>query len=268
MSEDLAGRAILVTGGGSGIGAATAQSLSDRGASVVICGRRAAPLRAVAERTGASWITADLGQDTEVQRLVGTAIQRSGRLDGVVANAGIMTTGSVLDTSIEDWDRAMAVNLRSVFLLARACLPHLIDSNGAFVSVSSIAGLRSPTAAAAYSTTKAALISLTRSIAVDFAGQGVRANVVCPGWVRTEMADLEMDTLTAPRPDRERGYRLVTSLVPQRRAAQPSEIADAIVWLCGPSSSYVNGAVITVDGGTSLVDAGTVAFDHEIGPGH
>ena len=265
MSDDMAGQTFLVTGGGSGIGAATAESLRTRGASVLICGRRAAPLQAVAERTGADWATADLEDDSEVERLVSTAIERFGRLDGVVANAGIMTTGSVLDTSIEDWDRAMAVNLRSVFVLARACLPYLIESAGAFVTVSSIAGLSSPTGAAAYSTAKAALISLTRSIAVDFAGRGVRANVVCPGWVRTEMADLEMDALTAPDTDRERGYRLVTSLVPQRRPAEPREIADAITWLCGPSSGYVNGAVITVDGGTSLVDAGTVPFDHQIG---
>src|ERR1035437_1990697 len=168
MSDDMAGRTILVTGGGSGIGAAAAESLSARGASVLICGRRATALRAVAERTGADWTTADPEQDGGVERLVGTAVERFGGLDGVVANAGIMTTGSVLDTSIEDWDRAMAVNLRSVFLLARASVPHLIDSEGAFVSVSSIAGLSSPTAAAAYSTTKAGLISLTRSIAVDF----------------------------------------------------------------------------------------------------
>ena len=264
MSDDMAGRTFLVTGGGSGIGAAAAESLGAHGARVLICGRRVTPLQAVAQRTGADWATADLEQDAEVERLVGTAIERFGRLDGVVANAGIMTTGSVLDTSIEDWDRSIAVNLRSVFLLARASLPHLIASAGAFVSVSSIAGLSSPAGAAAYSTAKAALISLTRSIAVDFAGRGVRANVVCPGWVRTEMADLEMDALTAPEADRERGYRTVTSLVPQRRPAEPREIADAITWLCGPSSSYVNGAVITVDGGTTLVDAGTVPFDHQV----
>src|ERR1019366_2066851 len=94
MSDDMAGRTILVTGGGSGIGAAAAESLSARGASVLICGRRATALRAVAERTVADWTTADLEQDGEVERLVGAAIERFGRLDGVVANAGIMTTGS------------------------------------------------------------------------------------------------------------------------------------------------------------------------------
>ena len=267
MSDELAGRAYLVTGGGSGIGAAVAAALRSAGADVLVGGRRAEHLRRVAEAIGAAWCPADVTREADVASLVAAAREAFGRLDGVVSNAGVMTTGTVLDTEPAEWDRSLETNLRSAYLLARAAVPVLLDSGGgAFVTVSSIAGLRSSTGAAAYSTGKAALIALTQSLAVDFAPRGLRANVVCPGWVRTEMADAEMDEFAGPDGGRERAYSEVTALVPQRRPAAAAEVAEAVVWLCGPRSSYVNGAVLTVDGGTTLVDAGTVPFDFTVAP--
>ena len=178
-----------------------------------------------------------------------------------------MAIGSVVDTDPDEWDAVMRTNLTSVYLLARAAVPHLVASHGTFVGVSSIAALRTSTGTAAYSVSKAGLISLVQSIARDFGPSGLRANVVCPGWVRTEMADGEMAEFGERFGlDVEGAYAAVSELVPQRRAAEPVEVARAIEWLTGGESSYVNGAVLVVDGGTILVDGGTVAFDYELTP--
>jgi NAD(P)-dependent dehydrogenase (short-subunit alcohol dehydrogenase family) len=154
-----------------------------------------------------------------------------------------------------------------VYLLARAAVPHLVAAQGTFVGVSSIAALRSSTGAAAYSVSKAGLISLVQSIARDFGPDGLRANVICPGWVRTEMADGEMAEFGEPFGlGVAEAYAAATELVPQRRAADPVEVARAVEWLAGAESSYVNGAVLVVDGGTILVDGGTVPFDYALTP--
>jgi NAD(P)-dependent dehydrogenase (short-subunit alcohol dehydrogenase family) len=258
---------LLVTGAGSGIGAATAAVAAERGWQVVVCGRRREALESVAARTGAAVRVVDLAEPGAVATLVDGVVAEFDRLDSVVANAGVMAVGSVVETDPADWDAVLRTNLTSVYLLARAAVPHLVAARGTFVGVSSIAALRSSTSAAAYSVSKAGLISLVQSVARDFGPAGVRANVVCPGWVRTEMADAEMAEFGAPHGiDVEAAYAAVTELVPQRRAAEPAEVANAVVWLAGEDSSYVNGAVLVVDGGTILVDAGTVAFDYAVAP--
>jgi len=199
--------------------------------------------------------------------MVSSVIDDLGRLDSVVANAGVMAVGSVVETEPDDWDAVIATNLTSVYHLARAAMPHLVEVRGTVVGVSSIAALRSSLGAAAYATSKAGLIALVQSMARDFGPSGVRANVVCPGWVRTEMADGEMTGFGAPFGlDRDQAYAAATELVPQQRAADPAEVAAAIAWLAGGESSYVNGAVLVVDGGTILVDSGTVAFDYQLTP--
>ena len=258
---------LLVTGAGSGIGAATADVGGALGWQVVVCGRRRDALESVAARTGATVLVADVAEPGAVESLVASVVADHGRLDSVVANAGVMAVGSVVETEPAAWDAVLRTNLTSVYLLARAALPHLLAARGTFVGVSSIAALRSSTGAAAYSVSKAGLISLVQSVARDFGPQGVRANVVCPGWVRTEMADTEMAQFGAPHGlDVGAAYAAATELVPQRRAAEPREVANAVLWLAGPDSSYVNGATLVVDGGTILVDGGTVAFDFELIP--
>ncbi len=144
-------------------------------------------------------------------------------------------------------------------------MPHLLRERGAVVSVASVAALRASNDMGGYAATKAGLAMLTQSLAVDHAHQGLRANVVCPGWTGTEMADQEMAEFGA-----ERGlsagdaYDLVTSLVPQRRPARADEVAAVVTWLLSGAASYVNGAVIPVDGAASAVDVGTVPFDPRI----
>jgi NAD(P)-dependent dehydrogenase (short-subunit alcohol dehydrogenase family) len=257
----------LVAGASSGIGAAIAVKAATGGARVVICGRRRDALAAVADSCGATAHVADVTRRTDVERLIDLVIRDHGRLDGVVANAGVMRPGGVLDLSDDDWDTTLRTNLTSVFLLARASINRLCETKGTFVTVGSVAGLRASSSMAAYAASKAGAAMLTASIAAEFGPYGVRANTVCPGWTRTEMADEEMREFGNPHGlGIDESYQAVTSLVPQRRPARAEEIAEAAMWLLGPASSYVNGTTLTVDGGTTIVDPGAVPFEFQITP--
>lgn len=260
-----AGAAVLITGGGTGIGAAAARMLAAQGARVAICGRRAEALRAVAEQTGALDFICDISDADQVARLVDAVVADFGTLDGLVLNAGIMAPGGIADLSVEDWTRMVSINLTGSFLVAKAALPHLLANRGAVVSVASVAALRAASEMGGYAATKAGMTMLTQSLAVDHAHQGLRANIVCPGWTITEMADEEMAAFGGERGLTVSGaYELVTALVPQRRPARADEVAAVITWLLSDAASYVNGAVIPVDGSASAVDIGTVAFDPRI----
>jgi NAD(P)-dependent dehydrogenase (short-subunit alcohol dehydrogenase family) len=184
-----------------------------------------------------------------------------------VANAGLIRPGGLLDLSDDDWRATLDINLDSVFRLARAALPELLASGGSWVTVSSIAGLRASAGAAAYAVSKAAVTMLTQTMAVEYGPRGVRANVICPGWTRTEMGDEEMREFGGPHGlSMEEAYAEVTRVVPQRRPAAAVEVARAVCWLLGPEASAINGAVLTVDGGTTVVDPGTLALDFAISP--
>jgi meso-butanediol dehydrogenase/(S,S)-butanediol dehydrogenase/diacetyl reductase len=258
-------RVVLVTGGGTGIGAAVARQLSEAGDRVVICGRRLEPLQQVAEATGALAVVADVSDADGVTHVVGEAIATFGRLDGLVLNHGIIRAGRVDELSIEDWQDTLQVNLTGPFLLVRAALPHLLAARGAVVAVSSVAALRASEAMAAYSASKAGLLLLTQSLAVDHGPDGLRANAICPGWTATEMADMEMAELGESRGiSAADAYRLATAVVPQRRAASADEVAGAVCWLLSDAASYVNGAVLPVDGGSCVVDPGTLALDTRV----
>jgi len=256
---------VLITGGGTGIGAAVARSLTGSGLRVAICGRRAEPLRAVAAETGALAVVSDISDGEQVGRLVESVLREFGRLDGLVLNAGVIAPGGVAELSAADFSAMVSVNLTGAFLVAKAALAHLLETRGAIVSVASVAALRAASEMGGYAATKAGLAMLTQSLAVDHAHQGLRANVVCPGWTITEMADEEMTAFGAERglavPD---AYELVTALVPQRRAAAADEVAAVVAWLLSDQASYVNGAVIPVDGSASAVDVGTVVFDERV----
>lgn len=256
----------LITGGGTGIGAATASVLRQAGWTVVVCGRRASALQAVADATGAYPIAADVTEPDGARRLIDETVQRHGRLDGLVLNAGIVRPGAVGDLASHDWDAMVATNLTAPYRLLHAALPHLLaDSGGAIVGVASISAVRASGGIAGYNATKAGLTMLLQSVAVDYGPRGVRANVVCPGWTRTEMADEEMAVLGDERgQSAEDAYRLATALVPLGRPAAAEEVAAAVAHLLSPAASYINAAVIPVDGGHSAVDVGTVGFDHRV----
>ncbi|WP_432170295.1 SDR family NAD(P)-dependent oxidoreductase [Streptomyces sp. 1222.5] len=262
-------RVVIVTGGGSGIGEATARLLNQGGHHVVVCGRRSEPLRRLEAETGVLAHPSDVGDPAAADGLVRAALAAHGRLDGLVLNAGIGRGGAVGDLSLEDWDEVMRTNVTGPLMLLRAALPHLVAASGAVVAVASVSALRNGTSNAPYATSKAALLQLCRSVAVDYGRQGVRANIVCPGWVRTEMADRRM-TRFAEEAGLEGGvdaaYDAATAFLPMGRPGEPGEVAEVIDWLLSPAASYVNGSVLTVDGGATALDPGTLGFDHRITP--
>lgn len=254
-------RVALVTGGGTGIGAAVARRLAADGYAVAVTGRRPEPIQEVAREIEGLAVTADTGVALDAERAVAETVKRYGGLDALVLNAGVGGEGSLLDLDPESFDRVYRVNVTGAFLMARAAISQLLERRGAIVTVASVAGLRAGPANLAYCSSKAALAMLTQCIALDHGPAGVRANCVCPGWVRTPMADREMDSLAeALEASREDAYAEVTAEVPLRRPSSPGEIAGTVAWLLSVDASYVNGAVIPVDGGHTIVDVGTIAF--------
>ncbi len=244
-------RGALVTGGGTGIGAAVARRLAQDGFRVAVTGRRPEPLEEVAGATGGVALPGDMADEAEVARVVRAAAEALDGLDALVCAAGTGAGGTVPEQTLERWNHVLATNLTGPFLAARAALPYLGERGGSIVMVASLGGLRAAPASAAYASSKAGLIMLTRCIALDHGPQGVRANCVCPGWIRTDMADRAMAELDQ---DVEAAYARVNRTNPLGRPGAAEEVAGAVAWLVSPEASYVNGAVLRIDGGIGVVD--------------
>lgn len=265
VGSSVQGKTVVITGGGTGIGAAAARRFAAEGAHVAVVGRRAEPLAAVAAQTGVLALTADAADADQMAAVLDRVAQEFGGLDVLVANAGGGGLSTVGETSDDEWSGALRSNLTTAFVTIRAALPLLTASKGQIVIVASLAGVFAGPSVAGYTVGKHALIGLTKSIARDYGRFGVRVNAVCPGWVRTPMADGEMDALMTVHPelpDRAAAYASATVNVPLGRPAEPDEIASIIRFLGSGESSIMTGNTILADGGAHIVDLPTISFDH------
>jgi len=256
-------RAAIVTGAGTGIGRATAVALAREGYTVGLVGRRREPLAEVAAQLGDAALVAqgDAADPDAAAAAVERVAVHAGGLDLLVNNAGIGDSGPLLEESLESWERTLHANLTSAFVMTQAALPHLLERRGSVVNVASVSAVRAGPGWTSYCVSKAGLVMLTKCVAADYGRQGVRANAVCPGWVRTPMADEDMDKVAAEHGlDREGAYERANALNPLGRAATPEEIAATILFLASPAAAYVTGAELLVDGGTAIVDPSAHAF--------
>ena len=250
MADRMQGKVAFVTGGGSGIGAATAQRLAQEGATVVVCGRRREPLDAVvagivAAGGKAEAVVADVSDEAGFTAALEAAAQRHGRLDVLVNNAMAYTWGSIEEMSTADWHANFATSVDGTFWGTRTAMRLMKGKGGAIVNVSSICGQLGTPWMAGYSAAKAAIDNFSRAAAAEGAPHGIRVNVVIPAVVETPA--------TAGMLADEASRRNTEKLIPMGRVGQPEELANAILFLASDEASYIIGASLPVDGGRSSV---------------
>nr|WP_175054990.1 SDR family oxidoreductase [Paraburkholderia sediminicola] len=254
-------RNVVITGAGTGVGQACARLFASQGACVALVGRRRAPLEDVAAETGGLILEGDASKESDWSRFM-EQLDDQGGIDALIACAGGLGAGTALETTDDAWAAALRANLDTAFVGARACLPGLIKRNGSIVCVGSISSLAAASAMCGYTTAKHALLGLVKSLARDYGPSGVRVNAVCPGWVRTPMADEEMQPLMQCYGcSLDDAYQRVCADVPLRRAASAEEIASVCAFLASPAAAIITGAVLVADGGSSIVDVPTLVFD-------
>jgi NAD(P)-dependent dehydrogenase (short-subunit alcohol dehydrogenase family) len=244
----LAGKVVLVTGGGAGIGQATSQSLADHGASVAVCDIDEAAARSTLEQLTEGehrLYRGDMSDSADVDRVIGEVIRDAGSLDGVHNNVGVANVPAEIDAITEaEWDRVVGINLRGAWLVMRRALIQMqTQKAGAIVNTASIAGTHGFRQLAPYCVSKAGVIALTRVAAIENAESGIRINAVAPGMVNTGIGVEDLDNRPNSGPE------------PSRRYGAPQEVAEAVCWLLSEHASYVNGVSLAVDGGWSATAA-------------
>ena len=261
----LKGKVALITGGGSGIGAATALRFVDEGAKVCIADITPVSLEETTRAASAGSLCACLGDVSnggDVTRMIETTLGIEGRIDILVNSAGIDPSGPGVDTDPAMWAKILDVNLTGPHLTMQAAIPHMVKSGGgSIVNVSSLSAIRYMAGRAAYTASKGGLVSLSQAAAVEYGPMGIRCNVICPGAIKTPM----FVNKTRPLAEKlgknpEWIFEKFTSFSPLRRIGTPEEIANICCFLASDDSSLLTGAVLVADGGTSLIDANGAAM--------
>jgi NAD(P)-dependent dehydrogenase (short-subunit alcohol dehydrogenase family) len=249
----LEGRHAFITGGGTGIGAAAATHLRSAGAKISVSGRRLEPLEKIAAIVGGTAFQCDVTDRQQIARAFDEARAANGPIEMLVVNAGIAESAPFHKMKRESWDRIIATNLTAAFDCAQAALPDLLESqNGRLVFVASVASLRGVPYAAHYAASKHGLLGLMRSLAAEYAKTNLTVNSVCPGYVDTPMTDQSIARVSEITGRSEEQSRdAITSMNASGRLVDPDGIATMILTLCLPQSRDVNGAAVTIDGGTS-----------------
>ena len=263
----LKGKVVLITGGGTGIGNAIAERFVVEGAKICISGRRQEMLDKVARSLPAGNVATCPGDVTkykDVERMVETALKFGGSLDVVVNNAGIDPGGTVTDVDVELWRQVIEINLTGAFLVMKAAIPHMIrGGGGSIINISSLGGLRCLPGMAAYCSSKAALIMLTKQAALDYGPFKVRCNAVCPGATRTAMLENALSPLAQTlSTDVDGVFARISSNVPLRRVAAPDEISGICSYLASDDSLFMTGSVLLIDGGAAVVDVAGAALSN------
>lgn len=245
----LENRVAIITGAGSGFGRATAELYAKEGAKVVVVDfneeSAQQTVSAIKEHGGkAVAVKADVSNEEDVKNFVQTAISEYGQIDILFNNAGIYAPGTVEETSMEDWNRSISVNTTALFLASKYAIPYLKETKGTIINTASAGGIIGFPNAISYATTKGAVISFTRAMAVDYAEAGVRVNAICPGTGVTGMTKdlLEIDEI----------YQGFVAPIPMKRLGEANDVANAALFLGSDLSSYITGHSLPVDGGWTM----------------
>ena len=250
---DLTGKVALITGGNGGLGLAMAKGLAQAGAGIVVAARNErktaealSEIRALGAR--AEGVAVDVTQEPRIKEMVSRTVEALGRVDILVNNAGTTVRKEPQDLSIEEWDGVLNVNLRSAFLASREVYPHMkAQGGGKIINIGSMFSLFGGGGSGApYSSSKGGVVQLAKSLAVAWAKDNIQSNAILPGWFMTEL------TAAIPETQPER-YDLISRRIPTGRWGKPEELQGAVVFLASPASDYVTGAVLTVDGGYSVM---------------
>lgn len=254
----LTGKVAIVTGGGFGVGAGISSVLAQNGAQVVIADRDPGAAETAARLTQngaeASYVPCDVANETAVRAMIAATLDRYGALHVLVNNAGIGMYKTIEELSVEEWDQCLNVNLKGPFLCAKYALPALrAAGGGAIINIASVHAFRTTARCSPYVATKAGLVGLTRTMALDYAHEQIRVNAICPGWVRSRLSDSVFDL--APDPAAMRAD--VAARQPLQRIAEPEDIGNAALFLASDESRHITGTTLTVDGGLlALLEGG------------
>jgi NAD(P)-dependent dehydrogenase (short-subunit alcohol dehydrogenase family) len=247
------GRTSVITGGGSGIGRSTAILLSQNGAKIVVADLDSKAgnetVQVIRKHSGeAIFVKANVSKTVEVRHLMETAVSKFGSIDILFNNAGVPGPHSITDTSEEEWDRVLDINLKGVFLCSKYAIPHMIKrKRGTIINTASAVGLVGSAGQASYCASKGGVVMLTKAMALDCAGFGIRVNCVCPGFVETPMVERFLATINSA--ERKKVVESLKKLHPLGRFAKPEEIANAVLYLASDDASFVTGCAFPIDGG-------------------